>query len=183
MIPLPPELVKAVRFTAPRFDASPIQLRLGRDPWKVMVSSQLLQRTRRNPEVLERVLTAWPTPEALSLSDVALEFALMPLGLHRTRARALQRASARYHEGRFQDIRELPGCGPYVCDAVGLFCFGCTELESFDTVLRNFVAAYVGPSMWHHCGTWVVSNQKFATPADAVRAYEELLCAETSAFS
>jgi hypothetical protein len=38
----------------------------------------------------------------------------------------------------WSDMRELPGVGVYVADAVGLFCFGCMELRCVDRVLTAF---------------------------------------------
>lgn len=148
MIPLLKDMVLKRRFSPfVNYTLSPIQSGLGGDPWKVIVSSQLLQRTRRNVSILQDVFDMWPTPDHMSVSDVQLEEVLRPLGLHRSRARQLQRMSLRFAEGAFQDVRELPGCGPYVCDAVGLFCFGCVDLESSDHVLREYADKYVGPGI------------------------------------
>lgn len=167
MIPLPRELVKSVRYTEPRFDASPIQSGLGRDPWKVIVSSILLQRVKRRSDVHQRVLTTWPTPLALSMCDrPQLIRMLSPLGFQHRRASQLISMSFKYHENAFEDVRDLPGCGPYVVDAVGLFCFGNTELESTDGVLREYANSYIGPSVGFNNGCWHIAwldaNREFA---------------------
>lgn len=162
MIALPRDLIKATKYSGHRCDLSPIQVGMGRDPWKVIVASQLLQRTRRNERITKELFDWWPTPGALAASDTALEDLLRPLGLHRVRARQLQRMSLRYAEWAFEDIRDLPGCGPYVCDAVGLFCYGCTDLDSSDEVLHEYAFSYTGPSIED-------------VTVEALRAYESQL--------
>lgn len=102
-------------------------VKAGRDPWKVIVYNILVQRARNVHQndiqrIFEELLRRWPTPEALAVSDVDLEQLLEPLGLYRIRARQLQRMSLKYHSGAYSDVRDLPGCSQYVCDAVSLYC-------------------------------------------------------------
>lgn len=123
---------------------APLQAGLGRDPWRVAVASMLLQRARRAQAspTLEKLLHRWPTPNALAIADlVELEEVLRPCGLHRQRARQLQRMSGLYISESWEDLRELPGVGAYTSDAVGLFCFGRTDLECDDRVLREHAEA------------------------------------------
>jgi hypothetical protein len=160
MIPLPRDLLHGTKISDcwSIEDGRLLQSTLGRDPWKVAVASVLLCRTRRScvEDVLCNLLDRWPTPPALAASDMELEAALQPLGLHRQRARQLQRMSLKYTTDVWDDLRELPGIGKYVADAVGLVCFGCTELESGDEPLSRYAAAYTGPVTTFRNNRWTV---------------------------
>lgn len=155
MMKLPPELCWAAKPLLPvRFDAAPLQVGMNGNVWHTAVASMLLCRARRQQAepVLRTLLERWPTHECLARSETAeLEDVVRPCGLQRNRARQLQRMSVSYSAEWWDDLRELPGVGLYVADAVGLFCFGCTELESGDAVLQTFKpsfrVAYVG-GMW-----------------------------------
>lgn len=117
----------------------PLQVCLGGCPWRVAVASILLCRTRgaQTRPVLRELLSRYPTPEAVCRAE-GLEELLRPCGLHRSRARQLQRFSCLWLSDTWQDMRELPGVGLYVADAVGLFCFSDMNLESADAVLRLY---------------------------------------------
>lgn len=154
MIALTREAVKAIHSEPiTGWDAWLLQCNLGGCPWRVAVCSILLQRTKRTQmeSTLVHILGRWPTPMDLALADSeVLQTLLRPLGLYKTRARQLIRFSAEFLEDNWNDLRDLPGVGPYVADAVGLVCFGCTDLESADHALtayarkldRESIAAY-----------------------------------------
>src|SRR5580692_5861190 len=142
MLLLPKKLVlEAYENSTPRrWCVGPLQLQLGKDPWKVAVASMLLCRTRRAKAepCMDELLREWQGPEALARADAAeIESVKRPCGLHRQRARQLVRFSSLWFS-EYDDLRELPGVGLYVADAVGLFCFGCTELSCSDGVLREY---------------------------------------------
>ncbi len=120
----------------PVFGLSPLQLGMP-TPWHVAVASMLLCRTKRYQAEtsLIRLLSRWPTPWLLALADDSLELVVAPCGMQRRRARQLRRFSSKYLES-WQRLRDLPGVGAYVHDAVGLFCLGLTDLDSNDEVLR-----------------------------------------------
>ena len=124
------------------YDQMPIQLGMGAHPWSVAVCSMLMCRARRSnvEPVLQELLSRWPTPGDMCRAEGHEEL-LRPLGLQRNRARQLQRFSSLYLSEAWSDLRQLPGVGIYVADAVGLFCFGCTELIGNDAVLRGYVDA------------------------------------------
>lgn len=148
MIPLPRELIRAAPFcTAPRFDLHPIQLGLGGSPWHVAVASLCLVKVRRDRATIGAVFHHWPTPEAMESSDRELEHLLRPLGLASQRARRIQLLSRRWRLDSWADLSEHPGCGPYVRDAVRMFCFGCFDMESNDSVLLLHSLAWKGPRM------------------------------------
>lgn len=137
---LPREKLRAIKFAAPSVPRADrlLQESLGGDPWKVAVASMLLCRTtRRQAEpALQELLASWPEAESLCRADSSvLGRAIRSCGLHNKRARQLIRFSNLYLGDGWNDLRELPGVGPYVYDAVGLVCFGCTELESSDGAL------------------------------------------------
>lgn len=183
MIPLPPELVRAVRATPVRdYTSRPIQLGLGRDPFRIVVASQMLYRTKSDSitDVLQEVLVRWPVPTLLASSDVELEQVLMPLRLWRNRTRSLQRMAHRW-DTPYRDLRNLPGVGEYVADAVSLFCFGHTTVVA-DAALTAYAAAYDGPQLTYEDELWYVrwpSGGKqfaryFSPPAYAVQYFERL---------
>jgi endonuclease III len=120
----------------------PLQAQMGGDPWKVMVASMLLCRTKRGQAepCFDELLRRWPGPEALARAyESEVEAVVKPCGLHRQRARQLIRSSVMWFS-EYDDLREFPGVGLYVADAVGLFCFGCTDLCCTDHVLAAYAA-------------------------------------------
>lgn len=138
MIKLSREMLKAVvpgPVTPPRSEFL-LQESLGGCPWRVAVASMLLCRTtRRQAEpVLLRLLSKYPGPEHVCRAP-DLETVVRPCGLHRSRARQIARFSAQWLGDGWEDLRELSGVGVYVADAVGLVCFGCTDLECSDSAL------------------------------------------------
>ena len=142
MIPLPRLMVRTAH-SEPSVDLEAwlLQAGLGGCPWRVAVASILLNRTtRRQVEpVLVELLERWPGPVELAMADRAeLADCIRPLGLQYNRARTLIRFSAEFLEDGWDDLRDLPGVGPYVADAVGLVCFGCTDLESSDRALAAY---------------------------------------------
>ncbi|MFN3243009.1 MAG: A/G-specific adenine glycosylase [Planctomycetota bacterium] len=104
-----------------------------RDPWAIWVSEIMLQQTRveavRAP--FERFLARYPTPAAFAAaSDDEVMVAWRGLGYYR-RARLLRdgaRRVAEVHDGVVPDtvdeLRELPGIGPYTLGAVASIAFG-----------------------------------------------------------
>lgn len=181
MTPLPRELIHAVPWPEElRYDTSPIQCGLGGSPWHVTVSSVLLQRARRKAPVLQDMFESWSTPELMACSITEdLEEVLHPLGLHRNRARFLQQLSNKWFTESWSDLRDLNGVGLYVADAVGLFCFGCTALDSTDGVLEQFASKYQGPTLVSMDGLYQVGVHLYKSPVDAYKAYKE--CIDASA--
>jgi adenine-specific DNA glycosylase len=137
------QVLKAVA-TGPewRVTDSPLQLGLGGCPWRVAVASVLLNRTSHVQvrPALHRLLMRWPTARHLAAAkpwDVAEVVA--GCGLQNRRSRLLVAMSQRWLSDDWTDARDLPGFGPYVSDAVGLFCLGDVALESKDVVLWRYV--------------------------------------------
>jgi endonuclease III len=99
----------------------------------------LLCRTRKMQALaaLKQLFARWPTAGDLARADAAeVEAAVRSCGFHRQRARQLVRFSGAYLTPYWNRLEELPGIGVYVADAVGLVCFGCTELRCNDGPLN-----------------------------------------------
>lgn len=120
--------------------SGPLQLAMGSDPWRVAIASMLCVQSpgSRARPVLQALLERYPTASHMEQAE-DLEALLAPLGLHRNRARWMQRFSALYPLDTWGELRDLPGVGAYVSDAVGVFCLGRTDIESNDAILRGYI--------------------------------------------
>jgi A/G-specific adenine glycosylase len=110
-----------------------------RDPYAILVSEVMLQQTqveRVVPRYLEW-LERWPTAESLAAAAAAdVIRAWQGLGYNR-RVLNLHRAAQRVAESGWpDDLRELPGVGPYTAAAIGNFAFGRDELPVDTNVER-----------------------------------------------
>jgi A/G-specific adenine glycosylase len=109
------------------------------DPYAILVSEVMLQQTQvaRVVPRYEAWLARWPTAQALadaSLEEVLAEW--IGLGYNR-RAKALWEAARIVaSDGWPDDLRTLPGVGPYTAAAVGSFAFG-HEVLAIDTNARR----------------------------------------------
>jgi A/G-specific adenine glycosylase len=109
------------------------------DPYAILVSEVMLQQTQvaRVVPRYEAWLERWPTVEALAaapLGDVLAEW--IGLGYNR-RAKALWEAARAVAAcGWPEDLRALPGVGPYTAAAVGSFAFG-HQVLAIDTNARR----------------------------------------------
>jgi len=110
-----------------------------RDPYAILVSEVMLQQTQVE-RVIPRYLAwleRWPTVSALaaaSPADVIREW--QGLGYNR-RGLNLHRAAQRIAvDGWPDDLKELPGVGPYTAAAVGNFAFGRDVLPIDTNVSR-----------------------------------------------
>ncbi|MGZ8793353.1 MAG: A/G-specific adenine glycosylase [Gaiellaceae bacterium] len=110
-----------------------------RDPYAILVSEVMLQQTQVE-RVIPRYLAwleRWPSVEALaaaSAADVIREW--QGLGYNR-RGLNLHRAAVRIAvEGWPEDLRELPGVGPYTAAAVENFALGRRVLPVDTNVSR-----------------------------------------------
>jgi A/G-specific adenine glycosylase len=98
-----------------------------RDPYAILVSEVMLQQTQVERVVprYARWLERWPTVEALAAATPA-EVIVEWQGLgYNNRALALHRASRQVSDSGWpDDLRTLPGVGPYTAAAVRNFAFG-----------------------------------------------------------
>jgi A/G-specific adenine glycosylase len=110
-----------------------------RDPYAILVSEVMLQQTQVDRVVPRYLawLTRWPSAETLaaaSPADVIREW--QGLGYNR-RGLNLHRAARVVAEGGWpDDLRELPGVGPYTAAAIANFALGRAELP-VDTNVRR----------------------------------------------
>jgi len=111
------------------------------DPYAILVSEMMLQQTQAARVVgrYEAWLARWPTVEALAAAppaDAVREW--VGLGYNR-RALALHAAAVKVAaQGWPDDLRRLPGVGPYTAAAVGAFAFG-RPVAAVDTNVRRVV--------------------------------------------
>src|SRR4051812_43914115 len=112
------------------------------DPYALVVSEVMLQQTQalRVVPYYERWLARFPDAPALARAPARDVLAAWSgLGYNR-RALALQRAAAVVTErGWPDDLRELPGVGPYTAAAVASFAFG-RQIAAVDTNVRRVVS-------------------------------------------
>jgi A/G-specific adenine glycosylase len=109
------------------------------DPYAILVSEVMLQQTQvaRVVPRYEAWLERWPDAASLAaapLPDVLREW--VGLGYNRRAVRLWEACRAVARHGWPDDLRTLPGIGPYTAAAVGAFAFGRRELP-VDTNVRR----------------------------------------------
>jgi A/G-specific adenine glycosylase len=109
------------------------------DPYAILVSEVMLQQTQvaRVVPRFEAWMARWPTVEDLAgapLSAVLAEW--VGLGYNRRAMRLWEACRVVARDGWPDDLRTLPGIGPYTASAVGAFAFGRLEL-AVDTNVRR----------------------------------------------
>jgi A/G-specific adenine glycosylase len=105
----------------------------------VLVSEVMLQQTQvaRVVPRYEAWLARWPTAAALAQAPTAdVLGAWVGLGYNRRALRLQEACRVVARSGWPEDLRTLPGIGPYTAAAVGAFAFGRDELP-VDTNVRR----------------------------------------------
>ena len=130
-----------------------LQERYRTDPWKLLVCCVMLNQTTRKQ--VDRVLAKglfdkYPDAESMADADFGeLVERLRPLGLQTRRTSVLQRMSKRYRRLLVEElglpaeeqVKKLPGVGPYALDSYRIFCLGDeSRFESGD----KEIALYLG---------------------------------------
>ncbi|MCW3023575.1 MAG: A/G-specific adenine glycosylase [Conexibacter sp.] len=120
-------------------EARDLPWRRTRDPYAILVSEVMLQQTQV-ARVVQRYLAwleRWPTVAALAVAPVADVLAeWVGLGYNRRALRLREACAVVARDGWPDDLRGLPGIGPYTAAAVGAFAFGRDELP-VDTNVRR----------------------------------------------
>lgn len=104
--------------------------RLTQDPWAVLLSELMLQRTRADlvTPVYVRVMAHWPTALELAEADPgAVADALRPLGLAHRNVRIRAAAAVCAERGvprTLEGLLEIPGVGRYSATATLCFAYG-----------------------------------------------------------
>jgi endonuclease III len=122
-----------------------LQHTLGRgEPWRVVVTSMLLCRTRGDvaEPIIAEVFRRWPSPRRLSNCRVGvLERLITPLGFQRVRAARL-RAAARFFEFNPRpppgELARVDGVGKYVLDAYRLVVLSDLSVRPEDHALARW---------------------------------------------
>jgi A/G-specific adenine glycosylase len=110
-----------------------------RDPYAILVSEVMLQQTQvaRVVPRYEDWMARWPTAADLAGAPVAEVLAAwVGLGYNRRALRLREACAVVARDGWPEDLRALPGIGPYTAAAVGAFAFGRHELP-VDTNVRR----------------------------------------------
>lgn len=125
--------------------ARPLPWRRSRDPYAIWVSELMCQQTRVDTVVpyYERWMATFPTPAALASAPIEnVLLAWQGLGYYR-RARSLhagaQQIVAQFDGAfprAFDDIRALPGVGPYTAGAIASIAYGTAVPAVDGNVLR-----------------------------------------------
>ena len=122
------------------------------EPFAILLSEVLLQRTQASQvaDHFDRILGALPNAEALAgTSNRRLRALLKPLGLSKRAATLKQmgRELVERFNGRvpetIDDLRTLPGVGPYIAAATACFAFGQRKAVVDANVVR-VLARYFG---------------------------------------
>src|ERR687892_1944521 len=124
----------------------PLPWRSTRDPYALLVSEVMLQQTQaaRVVPYYEAFLRRFPDPAALAAAPVRdVLKAWSGLGYNR-RALALQAAARVVAErGWPDDLRELPGVGPYTAAAVASFAWDAHH-AAIDVNVRRVIERWDG---------------------------------------
>jgi len=104
------------------------------DPYKILIAEMLLRKTtaRQVSRVFDEFFAKFPNAEALAgARDEEVEEVIRPLGMQRRRAALLKKLASELlerHAGAvpasYEDLRRLPGVGPYAANAVLCFAYG-----------------------------------------------------------
>lgn len=125
--------------------------RRSRDPYVIWVSEIMLQQTRVETVVpyFEKFLTRYPNVHCLAAAEVEEVLGLWSgLGYYR-RARLLHQAARRIATAGgelprgLQELRALPGVGPYSAAAIGSIAFGLVE-PAIDGNVERVVSRHLG---------------------------------------
>jgi A/G-specific adenine glycosylase len=120
-------------------EARDLPWRRTRDPYAILVSEVMLQQTQvaRVVPRWEAWLERWPSAAALAAAPVPdVVAAWVGLGYNSRALRLREACAVVARDGWPDDLRTLPGIGPYTAAAVGAFAFGRPELP-VDTNVRR----------------------------------------------
>lgn len=145
-------------------------------PWMILVSEVLLQQTqaRRVMKIFGSFMLRYPTPADLagaSPADVLVAWRGLGYNSRGLRLREAAQAIVAQHGGlvpaSFDDLRSLPGVGPYTAKAVLCFAFGSHVVPVDVNITRVISRIFFGPVGLDHrasgnlverASTWLLSD-------------------------
>lgn len=117
------------------------------NPFHILIAEFLLQQTnvRKVQEVYEIFITKYPIPKQLADADISeVEGIINPIGLNYRAGRLKKSAEIICSDGKGEvpasadELRHLPGVGPYIADAVLCYAFGLKTVPIDTNVIRLF---------------------------------------------
>lgn len=121
------------------------------DPYAILVSEVMAQQTQVSRVVprYEAWLERWPTAAALAAAPRADVLRMwVGLGYNRRAVRLHEAAAVIAAHGWPDDLRTLPGVGPYTAAALGAFAFGRDEIAVDTNVARVCERTGRPPERW-----------------------------------
>lgn len=158
MIPLPPDLIRAVASQPMRKTLRPMYVAMGRDPWRITATAQIRHHGIASEDVIFAIFERHFTPEIFAIAEYLPAILMHSCKMQRNRARALLRCALHWNTTAYVDVRELPGMCKSVTDTVSLYCFGHLDEYANDS-LKTFSATYTGPRLDFADGYWHVRWQ------------------------
>jgi len=129
---------------SPRRKMDLLEVRYMPDPWKVLVSCVLLNRTRKAQVcgVIDELFGEYPSAERMARGKVdRIARIIGSLGLQNQRARSLKRLSLQVFEEGLgpANVSDLYGVGQYAVDAYMILFEDRRGFRPDDYALRNFL--------------------------------------------
>ncbi|XP_065350776.1 methyl-CpG-binding domain protein 4-like [Cloeon dipterum] len=135
------DVIKASKWIPPRSPYDLIQEKLYHDPWKLLIATIFLNKTRGSVAcpLVWLFFEKWPDPEAAIAADLdELAAFLRPLGLHNRRAEQIVRFSEDYRKKSWLYPNELYGIDKYGNDSFRIFCRNEWRQVQPDDYMLNF---------------------------------------------
>ncbi|CAM6108337.1 unnamed protein product [Calypogeia fissa] len=142
----PGSVIRDENWAPPASPFGLIQESLYKDPWKVLLSCMLLNKTAGRQFLVQMHKVIWdlfslcPDAEtAINMDTAKIAEKVYSLGLQNKRAKMIQRFSAEYLRGDWTNVTQLHGIGKYAADAYAIFCQGLwREVEPDDLMLNKY---------------------------------------------
>ncbi|CAB3361120.1 Hypothetical predicted protein [Cloeon dipterum] len=135
------DVINASKWIPPRSPYDLIQEKLYHDPWKLLIATIFLNKTRGSVAcpLVWLFFEKWPDPEAAIAADLdELAAFLRPLGLHNRRAEQIVRFSEDYRKKSWLYPNELYGIDKYGNDSFRIFCRNEWRQVQPDDYMLNF---------------------------------------------
>lgn len=123
-----------------------IQEHLWPNEWLILVSCQLLNRTKRKQveKILPQFIKNWPTPQIfVNANKDEIQASIKSLGFSKRRTENLLKMTHVYLSKNWKHVSELPGVGNYGSSAYDIFCKGNVPVDPpNDHALKKYVEWY-----------------------------------------